>query len=325
MTKRIAILTYPKLCTFEFACAIELFALQRPDIEDWYNCDIISLGNKCTSSTGGFCIEADITFSPELGFSHYDKVIIPGWTGIDAEVPKKLTRALQDFYHNKGTLISFCSGAFVLAATGLLNNKDATTHWRYEESFKEQYPTINFKENVLYTLSDRLYTSAGSASALDLGISIIREDFGSTIANNIAKRLVISPHREGGQAQFSNNIEPIQENMLKGSLEWAKRNIQHNISIDQMAKKACLSRRSFDRHFRSNMGLSPKEWLIKQRIHLAKEFLESSHASIEYIAEKSGFGTPMNFRHHFTKTLGISPSHYRNSFIHIQTNAKKPD
>lgn len=327
-SKKIAILAYPKLCTFEFGCAVELFALPRPNIENWYRCDIVALHNHAMEATGGFQVHSDIVLSAKQGFLNYDRVIIPGWAGTDIKAPVVLRTALQQFYQQGGEIISFCSGAFVIASTGLLNNKQATTHWRYKEQFLKQFPSIDFEDNVLFSQSDRIYTSAGSASALDLGLFLIREDFGASVANQIAKRLVISSQREGGQAQFSEHNALIETNMLNGSLVWAKKNCALNISIEQMAEQACMSRRSFDRHFRSNIGLSPKEWLIKQRVNLAREYLESSQANMDRIAEKSGFGSAMNLRHHFSKVLGIAPSHYRNQFLqtsHCQLNTKKPD
>ena len=310
--KRVAILTYPDLCTFEFACAIELFSLSRPDIKDWYQTDIVALEKGPQNAIGGFQIQSDTLFSPNKGFAYYDMLVIAGWSGIN--IPNPLKEAILLFHQTGGILVSFCSGAFVLAATGLLNNKKATTHWRYEDSFKQKFPLINFQENVLFTQEERLYTSAGSASALDLGLHLIRQDYGSAIANKIAKRLVISPHRQGGQAQYASKVAPQNIDFLSASLEWAQDNLTQNISINQMAEQACLSRRSFDRHFRENLGISPKEWLTRQRINLAREYLESSLASIEQVAEKSGFGSAMNLRHHFSQVLRVSPSDYRRQF-----------
>ncbi len=241
--------------------------------------------------------------------------MIAGWSGIDVDLPKDVKQSLQDFYKRGGTLISFCSGAFALAATGLLDNKNATTHWRYESRFKEKFPQIHFQENVLYTEEERLYTSAGSASALDLGLHLIQKDYGSAIANEIAKRLVISPQREGGQAQYAQQHAPEKPQHLSSSMQWAIEHLQNNITINQMAEHACLSRRSFDRHFRSSLGISPKEWLTQQRIGLAREYLENSSVSIDIIAEQSGFGSSMNLRHHFSQVLGVSPSHYRRQFL----------
>ncbi|MEE9325797.1 MAG: helix-turn-helix domain-containing protein [Cocleimonas sp.] len=315
MKKRVAILSYPNLCTFEFACAVELFALPRPEIKHWYQTDIVSLQTEAVSAIGGFQVQSDIVFSKEKGFSDYDMLVIAGWSGLDIDLSDELLSAIKDFYKNGGRLVSFCSGAFALAATGLLDNQKATTHWRYEEQFKQKFPRVQFQENVLYTENNNLYTSAGSASGLDLGLHIIRQDFGAGIANKIAKRLVISPQREGGQAQYANKEMPQKTNHLSKSLEWANKNLHRNIHINQMAEHAFLTRRSFDRHFRSTLGLSPKEWITRQRISLAREYLENSKASIEEIAEKSGFGTAMNLRHHFSHVLGVSPSHYRRQFL----------
>lgn len=313
--KRIAILAYPNLCTFEFGCAVELFALPRPDIENWYKTDIVALENKKLKATGGFSVTSDIVYSSKSGFLRYDMVVIAGWSGIDVELPKNVKQSLIDFHSNGGMLISFCSGAFALANTGLLDNKVATTHWRYETRFKERFPLIHFQENVLYTEEDRIYTSAGSASALDLGLYLIQKDYGSAIANEIAKRLVISPKREGGQAQYAQQRLTDKPHHLSSSMQWAIKHLQKNITIDQMAERACLSRRSFDRHFRSRLGISPKEWLTQQRIGLAREYLESSSVSIELIAQQCGFGSSMNLRHHFSQVLGVSPSYYRRQFL----------
>ena len=319
-SKRVAILAYPELCTFEFGCAVELFALPRPELQHRYDTDIIAIQAGAIKATGGFSVESDLVFKATKNndyFNAYDRVVIAGWTGPDFKAPEDLLCSLRHFYNSGGSLVSFCGGAFVLADTGLLNGKNATTHWRYENQFKQQFPQIQFQENVLYTEEERLYTSAGSAAGLDLGLHLIRQDFGASTANEIAKRLVISPQREGGQAQYANKIATPQDtHHLSKSIQWAHDNLSANISIDEMATQACLSRRSFDRHFRNQLGQSPKEWLIQQRINLAREFLESSQATIEHIAEQTGFGSAMNLRHHFNHVLGISPTHYRNQYLH---------
>jgi AraC family transcriptional activator FtrA len=325
MKKRVAILSYPNLCTFEFGCAVELFALPRPDIKHWNQTDIVSLQPEAVSAIGGFHVKSDIVFTKVKGFSDYDILVIAGWSGPDIELSDDLLSAIKNLHKKGGRLVSFCSGAFALAASGLLDNQRATTHWRYEEQFKKKYPLIKFQENVLYTENNNIYTSAGSASALDLGLHIIRQDFGSGIANEIAKRLVISPQREGGQAQYANKATPQEANHLSKSLEWANKNLHKNIKINQMAEHAFLTRRSFDRHFRSTLGLSPKEWITHQRISLAREYLENSKASIEEVAEKSGFGSTMNLRHHFSQVLGVSPSHYRRQFFELLSVHAKTD
>ena len=311
---RVAILAYPDLCAFEFGCATELFALKRPDLSNWYQTDIIGINSGPFKATGGVQLMAEKTLIKQDDFKPYDWLIIPGWSGVNEKVPDILVHALRNYYKRRGKIVSFCSGAFVLGATGLLDGKTATTHWAYEDAFRKQFPLVCFQENVLYTEDEGLYTSAGSAAALDLGLHIIRQDFGTSIANQVAKRLVISPHREGGQAQYAAKKKPAGNQLLNESLQWASNNLHKNISVNQMADKACLTRRSFDRHFRATMGMSPKEWLIRQRINLAQDYLESTRVSMEQIADKSGFGSAMNLRHHFSKILGISPSYYRRQF-----------
>ena len=319
--KRVAILAYPNLSTFEFGCAIELFALERLELPKCYSTDVIATQAGPINAVGGFTINTDRVFSANPKndfFKDYDKVIIAGWTDNQVQASDDLLAALCQFYDSGGTLVSICGGAFVLAQTGLLDNKTATTHWLFTEEFKRQFPQVKFQENVLYTKEDRLYTSAGSAAGLDLGLHLIRKDFGANISNKVAKRLVISPQREGGQAQYANlSSTPKNPNHLSKSIQWANDNLHKQITIDEMAQQAYLSRRSFDRHFRSNLGQSPKEWLTQQRINLAREFLESSQADMEQIAVKSGFGSSMNLRHHFSQVLGITPTHYRNQFLQI--------
>ena len=318
-TKRVAILAYPKLCTFEFGCAVELFSLERKELPECYSTDIIATENGPIKAVGGFELKTDQVFSTSPNndfFKHYDMIVIAGWTSNHTQASDQLLAALRHFHSIGGTLVAFCGGAFVLAQTGLLNNKTATTHWMYTEEFKRQFPLIEFQENVLYTEEERLYTSAGSAAALDLGLHLIRKHFGASISNHIAKRLVISPQREGGQAQYAAAIpKPEKPKHLNKSIQWANENLDKNISIDEMAQQACLSRRSFDRHFRDSLGQSPKAWLTQQRINLAREFLENSQTDMEQIAMQTGFGSAMNLRHHFSQVLGVSPTHYRKQFL----------
>jgi len=246
-------------------------------------------------------------------------LVVAGWTDQQTKPSDELLSSLCNFYHNGGTLVSFCGGAFVLASTGLLDGKSATTHWLFIETLREQFPNIQFYENILYTKGDRIYTSAGSAAGIDLGLYLICKDFGAHVANKIAKRLVISAKREGGQAQYAKDSSiPNQPSNIDSSISWAKENLHSKITIDEMAKKAYLSRRSFDRYFQKNLQQSPKAWLIKQRINLARILLETTQHHIEKIAEDSGFGSSMSLRLHFRKNLSVSPSYYRKQFFHDQ-------
>ena len=203
----------------------------------------------------------------------------------------------------------------MLAEAGLLDGREATTHWRYTNQFKARYPNITFVENVLYIYDGRIGCSAGSAAALDLGLEVVRRDFGHDKANQVARRLVIPPHRSGGQAQYVETPIMPRPNHFASTLDWAVKRLNCKIDIDDLADKANMSRRNFDRHFRASIGMSPKEWINRQRLQLAQTLLQNRNSSMENIAQQAGFNTAMNMRHHFRKTFGISPSEYQSQFV----------
>ncbi|WP_434999302.1 helix-turn-helix domain-containing protein [Vibrio scophthalmi] len=307
---RVAILSHPNISFFELGCAVEMFALSRPEFEHWYEAEVINLIDQAITTTGDIVMKtkhvADLT--------DYDMLVIPSWpiqtTDID---PKTKTEVLRFAQQNK-RIISFCSGAFLLGELGLLDGKQATTHWAFEARFRERFPQVNYASNVLYVFDGQYGCSAGSAAGLDLGLAVVRQDFGYTVANQVAKRLVVSAHRNGGQAQFVDTPMLQVPNQFSESLLWARANLDQFISIDLMAEKANMSRRTFDRKFRASMDLTPQEWLIIQRIELAKGMLESDNGSIEQLAVQSGFNNAESMRHHFRRVVGISPKQYRAQF-----------
>ncbi|MGF1722469.1 helix-turn-helix domain-containing protein [Vibrio kyushuensis] len=309
MTK-VAIFTHCDVSLFELACAVELFALPRPEFETWYHTDVVNLDDQAIRSTGniGLCTK----FVASL--DDYDLLIVPNWSTSGQSIPDKISSEILKFHAAGKRIISFCSGAFLLAELGILKGKKATTHWKFESLFRERFPNINYASNVLYVLDDNIGCSAGSAAGLDLGLAVIRNDFGYQIANQVAKRLVISGHRTGGQSQFVES--PILEvpNQFSHALEWAISNIEQTISIDSLAIKANMSRRTFDRKFRASFDLSPKEWLIAQRVERAKGLLESSHLSIEQLSQTAGFDSAVTMRHHFRQLVGVAPKVYRQQF-----------
>lgn len=307
---RIAILTTANQALFELGCAVELFALARPEFDEWYETDVISLSDNKHQTTAGVMIEVE----QKNDLSEYDTLIVPGW-GTQTE-DQILANKVLDFHQNSGRVFSFCSGAYLLASSGLLDNKPATTHWRYAEHFKARFPHVRFQDNVLYVHEGDYGCSAGSAAAIDLGIAIIREDFGYEAANHVARRLVLAAHRDGGQAQYCESPS-IQENrFFSNMLNWMADNLQHTIKVDEMAARSAMSRRTFDRKFHAAMGMSAKSWLIKRRLDAARQLLESSEHSIEKIAELSGFANGNALRHNFRKHLGLSPGKIREQFSH---------
>ena len=309
--KHVAVLTYEGLPAYEFSCALEMFALPRPEIGNAYTCEALAVDAKTVTTTGG----VEISVKRGVGkLSEFGTLVIPGWPIERRKIPAKLKQRVLALHAAGGRLISICSGAFLLAELGLLDGKQATTHWQYSDLFKQRFPLVNYQGDVLYTEDGNIHTSAGSSAGLDLCLQIIRHDLGHRKANYVARRLVMPPHRAGGQAQYADPPIIYQPSRLSDALRWAMDNLSEEISVDQLADKACMSRRSFDRQFRSSMAMSPKQWLIQLRIHHACELLESSELDIEQVAAESGFDKAINLRHHFKLQKGVSPSQYRNQF-----------
>jgi len=205
--------------------------------------------------------------------------------------------------------------AFVLAATGLLDGLRATTHWRYAEALRRRFPRIMVDPDVLYVDAGQVLTSAGSAAGLDLCLHLVRRDFGPVAANLVARRLVIPPHRDGGQAQFvPAPVAPQARDTLSVCMERVRTRLAAPWRIVDMARLAAMSPRTFMRRFRASTGQSAGEWLIRQRVERARELLETTTLSVERIAHTTGLGTPTTLRHHFRRTLRISPQAYRRRF-----------
>jgi len=307
---RVAILSYNNLAVFELGCAIELFALPRPEFKKWYQAEVVTFDDQPLQATGGIQIQSKQISS----FAAYDMLVIPSWPTDNSTVPESLSQAILRFSERGGRIISFCSGAFLLAELGLLDHRRSTTHWRYAEQFKQRYSQTQYSDDVLYVYDQHIGCSAGSAAAIDLGLEVIRQDFGYKLANQVARRLILSAHRDGGQSQFVETPMVPHHSQFSSTLDWAIEHLGEPISINSLAARACMSRRTFDRKFRSTMNMSPKEWLSQQRLFLAKQLLESSSRSIERIAEISGFRNALNLRNGFRNRYGISPSQYRRRF-----------
>jgi AraC family transcriptional activator FtrA len=307
---KVAILAFDHIATFELACAIEIFALPRPEYDNWYQAEVVCFEKGPLKATGEIAISAKSIQS----LDGYQTLVIPSWDTQNNHVRLDLAERVNAFSERGGRIVSFCSGAFLLAQLGLLQNKRATTHWRYCEIFKQRFPLVNFVDDVLYTHDQNISCSAGSAAALDLGIDIVRQDFGHEIANQVARRLVISPHRNGGQAQYIETPVAKNTGAFSRTLDWAITHLNQPISVDDLAKQASMSRRSFDRHFKSALGVTPKAWINQQRINLAKQLLEVEDMSIEQLAHKVGYDNGITLRFNFNKYVGVAPSQYQSQF-----------
>ncbi len=241
-------------------------------------------------------------------------IVIPNWRDLDETPPPAMLAALRAAHKRGARLLSVCSGAFVLAAAGLLDGRRATTHWRHAAKLAANYPNAQVEPSVLYVQDGTIYTAAGSAAGIDLGLHLVRQDYGSDIANQVARRMVVPPHRDGGQSQFVAAAMPAPDGSLAPIMEWASARLDQPLDAAALASKARMSLRTLARRFESQAGTTPHQWLTHQRVLAAQRLLETSDASIERVAELSGFATPETLRHHFRRRVGTSPMAYRRRF-----------
>lgn len=309
---RVVALAYDGLCTFEFGIAVEMFGLPRPELDHWYSFSVCGLENRPVRAVGG------ITITPQGGLGALQKadtIVIPGWRKPYEPPPQRLIRALVKAHERGARLVSICVGSFVLGAAGLLNGRRATTHWKFVGQMAREFPLVRIEPDVLYIDEENILTSAGSAAGIDLCLHIIRKDFGTVVANTVARRAVVPPHREGGQAQFIDR--PIGEEAhpwLSHLLHWAHKKLHTPITVEQLAAEAHMSKRTLSRRFAETTGLSPLHWITALRVRLAKDLLETTALSIEEVAEQCGFGSAASLRHHFRRRVKLSPNLYRERF-----------
>ena len=308
-----AALAYDELGTFEFGIVVELFGLPRSGLGvPWYQFEVCSVERGPIRAAGGIRVEVRRGLR---AFNEAGTIVIPGWKRVDEPPPPALIRALRRAHAEGARLVSICSGVFLLAETGLLDGKRVTAHWRHADRLMARYPNLHVEPDVLYVDEGSILTSAGSAAGIDLGLHIIRLDYGAEIANEIARRLVMPPHRDGGQAQY---VRDSGRSPLAGGLapvlEWAQSHLAQPLSVEDLAKKAAMSSRSFARKFREQTGTTPHRWLTHQRLFAAQRRLETTEETIEQIAEAVGLQTAVTLRQHFSRALGTTPTAYRRRF-----------
>ncbi|MGL5446181.1 MAG: transcriptional regulator FtrA, partial [Rhabdaerophilum sp.] len=289
---QVAVLAYDGLCTFEFGVAYEVFGLARPEMgSGWYRYITAAIEPGPLRAAGGLRFEAETGLE---ALENADLIIIPGWRGIDAPVPQDLIDALRIAHRRGCRIATLCSGVFVLAATGLLNGKRATTHWRYAEALAARYPEIEVEADRLYSDNGDLLTAAGSAAGIDLCLSIVRKDFGIEAANKVARRLVVPPHRDGGQAQFITHPVPrAHEGERLGTIiDWIEANPTADLSIERLARDAGMSLRTFQRRFVEATGISAGAHVIRTRLRHAQALMEArGDLKLEDVSALAGFGS----------------------------------
>lgn len=295
---------------FELAIAYEVFGSDLSHLTgSWYD---LAVCGSAAVRVGMFRLE------PEHGLDHLaraDTVIVPGWADVDVNPPADLVEAVRAAHEAGARVASLCTGAFVLAAAGLLDGHRATTHWAHTDLLAARHPLVEVDPDVLYVDNGSVLTSAGKAAAMDLCLHLVRSDYGSAVANTVARRLVVPPHRAGGQAQFVTAPVPAQDDHpLGGLLPWVTERLDRPLTVEDLARQASMSSRNLARHFRTATGTTPLRWLLTQRIRRAQELLERTDDGIDAIAEATGMGTAATLRRHFNSTVGVPPDAYRRTF-----------
>ncbi|WP_273742555.1 transcriptional regulator FtrA [Burkholderia mallei] len=307
-------LAYDRLCTFEFGCVVELFVLPRPELGvDWYRFAVCASEPGPVRAAGGIKVQAPYRLAL---MDRADTIVIPGWRDPDETPPEPLLKKLRAAHRRGARLCSICSGVFVLAAAGVLDGATVTTHWRYAERLQARYPALRVNPDALYVDAGQIVTSAGSAAGLDMLMHLVRRDHGSAIANRVAQRLVLPPHRDGGQAQFVPRPLPsVGGDRLAKLIDWMRAHAGQPHTLASLAARAAMSPRTLQRQFRDATGLGPYEWLIRERVGLAKEMIERDPAlPVARVAALAGFGSEESLRRHFRRIAATSPAAYRRSF-----------
>ncbi|MGW2013946.1 helix-turn-helix domain-containing protein [Streptomyces sp. NPDC001927] len=302
-TRSVALAVTDGMLHFELSVAYEVFSDPLYDL---------TVHGPAPVRFGRFLLE------PDGGFERLARagtVIVPGWADVDVDPPAALVDAVRAAHEAGARVASLCTGAFVLAAAGLLDGHRATTHWAHTEVLAARYPRVEVDPDVLYVDNGSVLTSAGKAAAMDLCLHLVRLDHGSALANTVARRLVVPPHRAGGQAQFVTAPVPAQDDHpLAALFPWVLERLGEPLTVEDLARRANMSSRNLTRHFRTVTGTTPLQWLLTQRIRHAQELLEATGDSVDAIATATGMGTATTLRRHFNRTIGVPPDTYRRTF-----------
>lgn len=310
---RVAVVIYDGIGAFTLGLALEVFGRALPD-EGYpgYEVSIVSADRRSVTAFGGMRISATAGMA-ELRQARI--ILIPAWRSNDERPPERLLFELRCAAERGAILVSICDGAFVLAHAGLLDGRRATTHWADLADLKVQFPEILIEDDVLYVDEDNIITSAGGASGIDACLHLVRRDFGIRVANAVARRMVIPPHRDGGQRQYVATPIPAYEGRtLSVAMDWVRSQLHRPVTVAEFAREAAMSERTFLRRFQEEIGVSPKSWLAAERMRVAQEILESTETPLAEVGQAVGYTSPETFRSAFRRIVGVPPSTYRERF-----------
>ena len=312
MIENVAVLTYDGVAPFELGVLCEAWGVDRsahgiPKF-DFAVC-APSAGRVETALGFGLEVDHDLGRAAEA-----DLVAVPAALNRD-QVPEPVVRALQEAYERGARVMSICSGAFALGAAGLLDGRECTTHWLFTDELAEMYPRARVLPEVLYVDEDPIITGAGSAAGLDACLHLYRKEFGAAVASMVARRMVVPPQRDGGQAQFIRSAVPdVDAQTLGPLLAWITEHLDEPMTVETLARRSAMSVRTFARRFREETGSTPHAWITRQRILRAEELLETTNRTVDQIADDVGFANAATLRHHFGRVRGVSPQVYRRTF-----------
>ena len=308
---RVALVVLNGTTQFELGIAYEVFGVDRSALTPhWYEFMLVAGEPGPLRTEAGFVFDADHDLS-ELDSA--DTIVVPACN--DGLGTPELRAALCAAHARGARIASICTGAFILAEAGLLDGRRATTHWAHTSRLVEDYRNVDVYPDVLYVEDGGILTSAGAAAGIDLCLHMVRADFGSDVANAVARRLVVPPHRDGGQAQFIDAPMPRSDNDGLGPLlDWALARLDEPLTLDDLARQAHISTRTLVRRFQAATATTPLQWLLAQRVRRARHLLEATDEPVERVASMAGFGTAANLRQHFTRTVGVAPMAYRRTF-----------
>ena len=328
MLRNVAVVVVNGFLPFEFGTICEVFGVDRADDRlPSYEFAVVAGEPPPIRAHNDFTMhpacglerleEADLIALPAVDdhrLSIYAGQPCPG-PGEPQPFPEELLAALRRAVDRGARVLSVCSGAFILGEAGLLDGRRCTTHWRNAEELARRYPEAKIDPDVLYVDEDPVITSAGTAAGIDACLYLVRKEQGSRVANGIARRMVVPPHRDGGQAQYVvQPVAPSCDGALRDLLEWLRAHLDQPLTVRQLAARANMSERTFARRFVQDTGTTPQRWLIGQRILLVQQLLEESDETVDAIADRAGFGNATALRHHFRAWRGTTPNAYRRLF-----------
>ncbi|MFC4784197.1 GlxA family transcriptional regulator [Nocardioides sp. MAHUQ-72] len=297
---------------YESAIAAEVFGVDRSDLApagEWYDLVV------CTPDGSPSPWFPGAPTDRFARLAEVDTVVVPSTDVLDGSTDPTLAASLREAQATGVRLVALCTGAFVLAAAGLLDGRTATTHWMHAAELARLHPRVQVRADVLYVDDGQVLTSAGKTAALDLCLHLVHRDHGASAANGLARRLVVASHRPGGQAQFiTPPPDPRATDRLEQALDWARANLDQPLTVPDLAREARLSTRQLARRMKTEVGLTPLDWLLQQRVVRAQDLLERTDASVEQVASRCGMGTATTLRRHFQRSVGVSPTAYRSTF-----------